>query len=63
MGSDGSVPSDEMLPVSAALTVAKRSVPGRALPAASEEALIRYCDVLFVSLSPLIHFPHPSLLS
>jgi hypothetical protein len=63
VGSDGSVPNGEILPVSVALRIGKKSVPRLGPPAASEEAFICYCDALSVSLSPLVHFPHPSLLS
>lgn len=59
VGNDGSVPSREILPVSAALTVGKKSVPSRRLPAASEEAFICYCDALFVSQSHLFILPIP----
>lgn len=63
MGNEGSVPGNDTLPVSVTVTVGKKGVPGRVLPASSEEAFICYRDALFVSLSPLVHFSHPSLLS
>lgn len=41
----------------------EKCVPSRVLPAASEAAFICSCNAWSVSLSPLVHFPHPSLLS